>query len=452
MEQLTKQQIRDNPIDAIKVLLKSLKEKIKNNISNSGLSFFKGRNKTVKLPNGKRIDTTYILTDISKVIASHGENGTINKDFPQELQPRDREREASQAWVQKTAKDLDPDSLGSSSRVDTGAPIIGQDFVVESGNGRTMAIMLAYKLDTASDYKQWLQDEASYFGFSIEQVESLKNPILLRMRTTPVDRKEFVIQANQDDKLTMTATERAKTDATRIDDNLIQLFTPSENGDLLAVSNKAFLDGFMSKLGDTESAQYRDKNGNYTQAFATRIKQAVFAKAYNDDRLLEMMADQTNTDVQNMINALTISAPKFVEAQALDKGKTETLTNDLVNGIEQSLNTQLVHTIIDATNAIMQAKRSNQSITEYVKQQGLFGDIPESVLKIAIFIVENNRSAKKMSIFFSEIAKYVEETLIDSNNFGLFGEPEPISVDDAVKVALERYAKKIEQMNNPLGI
>ena len=44
-----------------------------------------------------------------------------------ELQPRNRGRDASSAWVRKTAQDLDPNLLGKSPRADSGAPIVGPD-------------------------------------------------------------------------------------------------------------------------------------------------------------------------------------------------------------------------------------------------------------------------------------------------------------------------------------
>ncbi|MFL1053760.1 hypothetical protein ACJOCI_21590, partial [Acinetobacter baumannii] len=161
----------------------------------------KGRTNNVKTAKGQKISTVFALVDIDQVIASHTATGAENPNYPQELQPRDRSRESSQAWVQKTANDLDPESLGRSGRADTGAPITGDDLVVESGNGRTMAIKLAYDRGSADEYKQWLIDEADYFGFSSEQVQAIAQPILIRIRTTEIDRAQFAIDANQDDKL-----------------------------------------------------------------------------------------------------------------------------------------------------------------------------------------------------------------------------------------------------------
>ncbi|GAA5003242.1 hypothetical protein GCM10023206_06750 [Acinetobacter puyangensis] len=435
-KKFSEEQIQQNPIATLQYIHSQLQHELIN-IAQNGV--FKGRNNKVKTAKGTKINTVFALLDIDNVIASHTASGAENPNYPQELQPRDRGRDSSQAWVQKTANDLDPESLGRTGRADTGAPIVGDDLIVESGNGRTMAIKLAYERGMADDYREWLEEEAEYFGFSQEQVQAIEKPILVRIRVTQVDRIQFAIEANQDDKLSYTATERAKSDAKRIDEQLLMLFMPSDDGDLMAVSNRKFLAGFMDKLGDTESAQYRDSNGNFTQSFVTRVKQAIFAKAYNDDRLLEMMADHSKPEMQNMINALAVSAPKFIEAQAVSRAQIEDISSQIIDGMEQSLDEKVMNAIIDATNAIMAARRNHQEITEFVKQQGLFGDLPEGVAELAVFIAENNRSAKKLSTFFEAMAEYVEKTGLDKQNFGLFGEPEPVSVIDAVNYAMQVY-------------
>lgn len=412
------------------------------------ISFFKptksltgllrGRTNNVKTAKGEKISTVFALVDIDQVIASHTATGAENPNYPQELQPRDRSRESSQAWVHKTANDLDPESLGRSGRADTGAPITGDDLVVESGNGRTMAIKLAYEQGTADEYKQWLIDEADYFGFSSEQVQAIAKPILIRIRTTEIDRAQFAIDANQDDKLSFTATERAKADAKRLDDNLLALFNPSEDGDLLAVSNQKFIKGFLTKLGDTEAAQYTTKDKKPTQALINRIKAAIFSKAYNDDRLLEMMADQTKPDLQNMLNALGVAAPKFIEAQAVSRGNVQDISDQIVDGVEQAIDQRVANAIIDAANTILSAKQNDQDIVEFVKQQGLFEDLGEGVAELAVFLAKNSRSSKKMSMLFKALAEFAEKQALDSINVGLFGEPEPVSVKDAID-----YAKHI---------
>lgn len=399
-------------------------------------SILKGRSNNVKTAKGTKVSTVFAVLEADQVIASHTATGAENPNYPQELQPRDRSRDSSQAWVQKTSNTLDPESLGRSGRADTGAPIIGDDLVVESGNGRTMAIQLAYERGNADEYKEWLIDEAEYFGFSADQINQFKQPILVRIRTSEIDRIQFTVEANQDDKLSFSATERAKTDARRLDENLLSLFTPGEDGDLITASNQKFIQGFLRSLGETEAAQYIGTDGKPTQALVTRMKAAIFSKAYNDDRLLEMMADQTKPDLQNMLNALGAAAPKFIEAQAVSRGDVQDVSSSIVDGIEQALDKRVTNAIIDAANTILAAKQNDQDIIEFVKQQGLFGDLGEGVPELAVFLSKNSRSAKKMSLLFKAMAAFAEKEALDSQNMGLFGEPEPVSIKDAINYAV----------------
>lgn len=407
------------------------------NLEDSPL-ILEGRQNKVKTAKGTRLDTNLAIIEAADLIASHDALGNANPDYPAEIQPRDRSRQSSQQQIHNIANDLDPDSLGRSNRADSGAPIIGQDLVVESGNGRTIALKLAYSQGKAEEYREWILENAEYFGVDPEKVAQLKEPVLVRVRKTEVDRVQFAVEANQDDKLSSSATERAKTDAGRITGALLELFNPSDDGDFMAASNIKFIQGFLKSLGEHEAAQYTTTDGKPTQALVNRIKCAIFSKAYNDDRLLEMVADQTKPDLQNVLNALSLSAPKFIEAQAISgqvKGQLEDLSSQMVDGIEKSLDDLVINAILDATNVIEKAKLSNQAVTEYVEQLGLFGDLPEGVAELAVFISKNARSAKKLSLAFKAMAQFVERNATDSQNFGLFGEPEPVSIKDALVFA-----------------
>ncbi|WP_198331476.1 defense against restriction DarA-related protein [Psychrobacter aquimaris] len=392
----------------------------------------KGKSNKAKTPKGTKIESVFALVDAKFLIASHTANGSKNPKYPQELQPRDRARESSIAWVQKTSKELDPESLGRTGRVDTGAPIVGDDLVVESGNGRTIAIKMAYANGDAGEYREWLAENADMFGMTAKQVESYKQPILVRVRTTDVNRSEFAVEANQDDKLSFTASERAKSDAKRVNAGMLELFDPSESGDILAASNRDFVKSFLASLGATEAAQYTDSNGNPTQALVTRIKGALFSKAYDDDRLLEMMADQTKPELQNTLNALTMAAPNFVAAQSVNRSDAQDLAEKVVDSVEKSLSDEVKNAIVDATNMIMNAKISNQDIKEYVLQQGLFEQVDDSVAELAVFLAANARSAKKMTDYFNAMASYIEQDSVSRQNLDMFGEPEPLSLADVI--------------------
>jgi len=145
-----------------------------------------------------KISSNFALVEAKKLIVSHDAAGVANPDFPQALQPRDRSDKKSVEAIKANAKKLQPEKLGQTDRVGNGAPIVGDDLVVESGNGRAMAVKLAYDNGDAENYRAWLVENANEFGFSAEQVENYKQPVLVRVRTTAIDRMDFAIEANQD--------------------------------------------------------------------------------------------------------------------------------------------------------------------------------------------------------------------------------------------------------------
>lgn len=397
-----------------------------------------GRANTVKTARGTKVETGFTVVEADRLIVSHDRDGNPNPNYPAELQPRDRSRTTSQAWVQKTAKTLDPDSLGRTSRADSGAPIIGTDRVVESGNGRTMAIIEAYRQGTAEEYRAWLLEEAEHLGLDPERIRAMKAPVLVRVRTSDVDRRSFAVEANQDDKLAMTGTEKAKADADRL--NMALLSKLGAEGDLLAAGNRDFVKGFLASLGDAEAAQYITSTGQPTGALIARIQAAIFAKAYSDDRLLELTADSSKPEVANIIEALNLSAPDFILAQAADAQGTQALASKLVDSVEVSLNQQAVEAIIEATNLVRKARAEGTSVEEAVSQLGLFGDIPPATAAMALFINKNNRSSKRLGAAFKAMAQFVRQEAVRGQSVDLFG-------DDASKTGLQQV---IEAANRQL--
>lgn len=182
-----------------------------------------GKDSEVKTAKGTKVNTQFAVIDAGDLITSHDQSGNTNPSYPQALQPRNRERATSQAQIARIAKNLDPDMLGRTRNASAGAPIIGDDGVVESGNGRTMAIRMAYQNGHADDYRDWLEnDAADMYGLDAKKIKAMKHPVLVRVRKTDVDRAQFAREANQSDMLAMTATEKASQ-------------SPPERGDLALI-------------------------------------------------------------------------------------------------------------------------------------------------------------------------------------------------------------------------
>lgn len=231
----------------------------------------------------------------------------------------------------------------------------------------------------------------------------------------------------------MTATEKARADARRLTDDMIALMT--DNGDLTAVANQPFLSAFLKSLGDAEAAQYSTSDGKPTSTLIARVQAAIFAKAYNDDRLLELTADAAKPEIANIISALNFAAPEFIQAAALDTDASDAASKKLVDSIETSLNAQAVNAILGATNVLKQAKEAGMQVDEFIKPQGLFADIDPAVAAMAVFISKNNRSGKRMGTAFKAMATFVKGEIQRRQTADMFGAPEPIGFEAIVAAA-----------------
>lgn len=184
-----------------------------------------GKGQNVFLPDNTRIETEYAVVDLNELIASHTEDFALNKRYPQEMQPRDRDRKAMRYQVDQMAEKLEPARLMESNTASTGAPIIGPDFVVESGNGRVLALQKAYAGELGSKYRLALADNAEAIGVDVGDIEK---PVLVRIRKTDVDRVEFAKKANQGEVARMSPVEQAKSDAERMEAADLKLFNPAK--------------------------------------------------------------------------------------------------------------------------------------------------------------------------------------------------------------------------------
>jgi len=171
--------------------------------------------------------------------------------FDQSLQPRDRgNRVASEVRINEIAARLDPAQLGDSRVSNTGAPVVGPDMMVESGNGRVMALKKAYEAhpENAKRYRDFLEAQ----GYD---TTGFKNPVLIRQRVselTPEQRKQFVIYSNEDVADRLSTTERALADAKLMTEGTLQAY---KGGDIEnAINPGSETDGRgLSEQADPES-------------------------------------------------------------------------------------------------------------------------------------------------------------------------------------------------------
>lgn len=389
--------------------------------------FDHGRVSYVATVKGANVRTAFKLVEAKALITSNGLDGRVNGAYPAELQPRDRTRVASVMQIQKLSRELQPARLADSGLSSHGAPIIGIDRVVESGNGRSMAIIKAYAEGNAGEYRQYLEDNAELYGFTTGQVQSFAAPVLVRVRLDEVDRVAFAKDSNVSDMQAMSPTEQARIDAEAMDDGVMSLFSPDAAGNVLAASNQPFVSAFLAKLTGEQAAGLLTADGRPTRQVIERIRAAVFAKAYQHDDLLRLAVEEPDPEIRNVLTALTNAAPRFATMRTLSGEAHKQAVDTLAGGVSlaKTLDEEALAALVDATTIVREAKESGQSVDEYLKQGDMFGDRDPQAEALARFIAGNNRSVKRMAEAFTAMADEICQVLEHKGAAAadMFGEP-----------------------------
>ncbi|WP_052384078.1 LPD38 domain-containing protein [Litchfieldella xinjiangensis] len=366
----------------------------------------RGRSETAYLPDNTPVPTRFRVVDASQLIASNAPDGRVNPDYPSELQPRDRTNANSQVQVRNIAARLNPERLGASRDASSGAPIIGPDGVVESGNGRTMAIAQAYQQggDRAGAYRRFVREQAEAQGMDPAAVDAMAQPVLVRERTGQIDRAEFARRANEGNVAGMTAYEQAQADADRLDADDLQTWSPDQSGDPLSASNRSFQRAFVSRLGNNEASRYTTRDGQASPELGQRMQRAVFAKAYADSDMVEMATEQGD-QMRNLTSGLQAAAADL--AVARETGSQEALT--------------AIGTINDAVRLVRRARQDGTAIRELIGQSDVFSEpVPTLTADLALMLNNSMRSRRAMTEAFRYIGQAVRSRAESEVNGALF--------------------------------
>jgi len=380
-----------------------------------------GRVAFVNTPTGDKVETSFRVIEVDDLIISNTLDGRVNPEYPQDLQPRDRTRKTSLLQIEKIAGDLQPEQLTDSGLTSQGAPIIGLDRVVESGNGRTLAIAKAYQAGNAEGYKQYIVQNAALYGLKSTAVLGMKEPVLVRVRKTEMDRAKFTRDSNRSDLQAMSAAETAWVDAETISRDMMKMFTPADNGNLLNKDNQHFVDKFMAEVGSAGAAGLYTSDGKPTKQMVDRLQNAIFAKAYKSEKLVKLVAEETDPEIRNVLHAMNFAAADFVAMQELDGRAHDNVTTNIVERIEDYSKTNVLErtglagealeSLIKATELVREAKATGQPIDAVISQQGMFSDGDPASEALAAFISANNRSAKRLAFGFKSLAQGINKEL-----------------------------------------
>ena len=338
----------------------------------------------------------YKIVSADDITPSNNTDGSVNAFYPQQYQPRDRTRAGMRKQVEDMANKLNPSALGASSNANMGAPVINSQGVVLNGNGRTMALKSVYKgkPKQIKAYKDFLKQNAKSLGIDPATIDSIKNPVLVRQVADDAPVQDIINSKAGGSQ--MSAGETAKKDADRIKQSTLQL--ASDSGDLTQESNRKFVNAVLKDVASPEELNtLYTKTGKISQAGITRVKNAVFAKAYGDDFLLTKMSESTDNNIRNVMNSMLAVAPKVA------------MLND---GMEKGLfySYPLSDVISGSAKTLISLREQNKPVKFYLEETSLISENENqnSINDVLRFIDRNKRSGKTITAFFNELCNEIE--------------------------------------------
>jgi len=146
---------------------------------------------TIEMPDGETREAEFMVVESDDILASHNEiSFNDTEGFPKTKDGRNANSrnykgdKSAQLKVNDDAANLKSSIVISDAATpDTGVPIISEDGIVLSGNGRTMAIKLSQNIapEKYQAYKADLLKRAAKFGIDPSEVAKMKKPILVKV-------------------------------------------------------------------------------------------------------------------------------------------------------------------------------------------------------------------------------------------------------------------------------
>ena len=353
------------------------------------------------------------VVELDDLIPSHTDALGPNPKYPAELQPRIRDRAASRLQIDGIAANLKPEALlTDSGTLDRGMPIVGPDLVVESGNGRILALRKA-RADYPGVFKTYrgmlrttIKEKYPDLADAAPELALPGNdtsPVLVRVRTVEVDRVEFAGIANEATTLSMSPLEQALQDANRISDEALANVAIGESQTvdqaLRSPANQPLVAHFIGGLAANERAALVGAAGELNLVGLQRLKSAIFAKVYPGEaghRLTKAFVESIDPILKNMESAMFEALPATARAEGMIRSGARTA--DLSLGEDMA----------KAVDMLARLKATGPVAEDFIRQTSAFGrELTPEQERLLVFLEVNGRSRKVLREFLKDYAEAV---------------------------------------------
>ena len=338
-----------------------------------------GHRDEIMLPDGTPLKGHYVLHESGASSPSHNPETWQKTDgFPMDandnsVNDRDYERDHdAQEHTQSIARQYDQRALQS-------VPVVSNDGVVLSGNGRTMAGELAARDNTDGAYVNYLKEYASKFGFTPEQVEAMQHP---RVSFVPDEAMPYTAETfakfNQQEMKSQNKTEQAVKLGKTVNDDSFKGIVRTING--------------YDTLGDFYNDAEASLGAVYDLHNAGVVPQAQLAEMVDGVRGQEKLSAVGREFLENMLIGKAFeSDPEVVRMLTAEPAMRQTVITalgEIVDNIALGGDWSLQGELADAVKLCFDARQGGakygEIVSTYARQGVLFAD-PDELQTVADF-------------------------------------------------------------------
>ena len=338
-----------------------------------------GHRDEIMLPDGTPLKGHYVLHESGASSPSHNPETWQKTDgFPMDandnsVNDRDYERDHdAQEHTQSIARQYDQRALQS-------VPVVSNDGVVLSGNGRTMAGELAARDNTDGAYVNYLKEYAPKFGFTAEQVGAMQHP---RVSFVPDEAMPYTAETfakfNQQEMKSQNKTEQAvKLGKTVSDDSFKRI--------VRAINGYDTLGDFYNDAASSLGAVYDLHNSGV-------VPQAQLAEMVDGVRGQEKLSAVGREFLENMLIGKAFEGdPEVVRMLTAEPSMRQTVITalgEIVDNIALGGDWSLQGALADAVKLCFDARQGGakygEIVSTYARQGVLFAD-PDELQTVADF-------------------------------------------------------------------
>lgn len=338
-----------------------------------------GHRDEIMLPDGTALKGHYVLHESGASSPSHNpETWQKTEGFPMDVNggsvnDRDYERDLdAQEHTQRIAREYDQRALQN-------VPVVSNDGVVLSGNGRTMAGELAARDNTDGAYVNYLKEYAPKFGFTAEQVGAMQHP---RVSFVPDEAMPYTAETfakfNQQEMKSQNKTEMAVKLGKTVSDDSFKGIVRTING--------------YDTLGDFYNDADASLGAVYDLHNAGVVPQAQLAEMVDGVRGQEKLSAVGREFLENMLIGKAFEGNpdvvRMLTAEPLMRQTVITALGKIVDNIALGGGWSLQGELADAVKLCFDARQGGakygEIVSTYARQGVLFAD-PDELQTVADF-------------------------------------------------------------------